>query len=192
MNSSNAWSVVIAGCIVLVACSRGSTSGSDAAAAQSGEKGPVANFAKVADGVFRGAQPDAAGFRALKDRGIRTIVNLRAKHDDRPEAEALGMSVVTIPLSAKLAIDPPTEDEIRAFLVVVRDPARQPVFVHCAEGRDRTGVMCAVYRIEVDGWTPEKAYDEMRSFGWHDDLYVRLGEFVKGYRRRGIASPGPR
>ena len=148
---------------------------------------PIANFAKVGDGVYRGAQPDAAGFRALADMGIKTIVNLRSKHDDWKEAEPFGIDVVTIPISAGLTLDPPSDDAVSAFFGVVLDPKRRPVFFHCAEGKDRTGTMCAIYRMEVDGWTPEHAHDEMVAFGWHDDVYRAVGKFVLDYHPRGFA-----
>ena len=122
---------------------------------------PIDNFAEVVPGMYRGAQPDADGFRDLKARGVRTIVNLRGSHDDRSVAGPIGLEVVDIPMSAKPTIDTPTDDEIRLFLATVLDPAKRPVFVHCAGGRDRTGTMCALYRIEVDGWTAEKAHAEI-------------------------------
>lgn len=153
---------------------------------------PIENFAKVEDGVYRGAQPNAAGFSALKDLGVKTIVSLRAKHDDRAEAAPLGIDVVSIPISAGLTLDPPSDADIRAFFDVVLDPARRPVFFHCAEGKDRTGTMCALYRMEIDGWTPERAHDEMVAFGWHDDIYKALGKFVLDYKPRGFATRLPR
>ncbi len=143
---------------------------------------PIENFAMIADGVYRGAQPGEAGFKKLKELGIKTVVNLRNKHDDVPLAKPHGIDVVTIPMSAKLKISPPNDAEIKAFLDAVTDPARRPVFFHCAAGKDRTGTMCAIYRMEVDGWTPQKAYDEMKSMGWHDEAYPTLGKFVLGYK----------
>ena len=148
---------------------------------------PIANFAEVEAGVYRGAQPDAAGFRALADMGVKTVVNLRANHDDRQEASRYDIDVVTIPLSAGVSLDPPSDEDVRKFFDVVLDPKRRPVFFHCAEGKDRTGTMCALYRIEVDGWTPERAREEMEAFGWHDDLYKAIGHFVLAYRPRGFA-----
>lgn len=150
---------------------------------------PIENFAKVAEGVYRGAQPDAAGFRALKALGVKTIVNLRSKHDDGPEAKPLGLGVVQIPMSAKLSLAPPTDAEIKTFLDTVLDPARRPVYVHCAKGKDRTGTMCAVYRMEVDGWAPAKAHAEMLEFGWHDEMYPEVGKFVLAYEPRLAAAP---
>jgi hypothetical protein len=35
--------------------------------------------------------------------------------------------------------------------------------VHCTEGRDRTGIVIARYRVRKDGWTKQQAWDE-----WHD------------------------
>jgi protein tyrosine/serine phosphatase len=148
---------------------------------------PIENFAEVAEGVYRGAQPDSAGFRALADMGVKTVINLRANHDDRQEASRYDIEVVPIPMSAGLSLDPPTDEDVRKFFDVVLDPKRRPVFFHCAEGKDRTGTMCALYRMEVDGWTPERAHEEMEAFGWHDDIYRALGKFVLEYRPRGFA-----
>ena len=56
-----------------------------------------------------------------------------------------------------------------AFLRVVADPARVPVFVHCSHGADRTGAMTAAYRVVVQGWDKEEAIREMiqGGFGYH-------------------------
>jgi protein tyrosine/serine phosphatase len=177
--------IVAVGLVLLAAaCARTSVEPSRAAA-------PIDNFAQVADGVYRGAQPDGAGFRALKTMGVRTVVNLRAHHDDAA-ATALGLDVVSIPMPSLPTIDAPTDEEIRKFLDVVTDPARRPVFVHCAVGKDRTGTMCAIYRIEVEGWTPERAIAEMHEFGYHDEVYGGLEKFVRAYQPRGQAKPAQR
>jgi len=162
--------------LLAAACARTSV---DAARADA----PIDNFAQVADGVYRGAQPDGAGFRALKAMGVRTVVDLRANHDDAV-ATALGFDVVRIPMPSFPTIDAPTDEEVRRFLDVATDPARRPVFIHCAVGKDRTGTMCAIYRMEVDGWTAERAVAEMREFGYHDALYGELEKFVRAYKPR--------
>src|SRR5436190_428795 len=83
-------------------------------------------------------------------------------------AAALGLKVVEIPIRASLTCDPPNPAQVKQFLDVVTDPANQPVYVHCQYGRDRTGAMCAVYRMEASGWTREEALEEMHAFGFRD------------------------
>ena len=98
-----------------------------------------------------------------------------------------GKNVVSIPMHAFVDSDPPSDEDVRRFFAVVLDPGRRPVFVHCAQGKDRTGTMCALYRIEIQGWTNERALAEMRGFGFHE-IYGDLERFVRDYRPRGFAA----
>jgi protein tyrosine/serine phosphatase len=51
----------------------------------------------------------------------------------------------------------------------VSNPKRTPVLVHCLHGSDRTGTMCALYRIAIQGWSKEDALKEMveGGYGFH-------------------------
>jgi hypothetical protein len=42
----------------------------------------VENFAKISPALWRGAQPTAEGFRSLEAAGVKTVINLRGRHDD--------------------------------------------------------------------------------------------------------------
>ncbi|HVR82856.1 MAG TPA: tyrosine-protein phosphatase, partial [Planctomycetota bacterium] len=71
-------------------------------------------------------------------------------------------------------------------------PEKQPVYIHCAFGKDRTGTMAAIYRLEIDHWTAEEAMQEMEAFGYHN-IYRELINFVKSYRPRGyVRGSAPR
>ena len=118
----------------------------------------------MAPGIFRGAQPEPEGYATLKAMGVRTVVNLRQRHGEKEAVEAAGMRYVEIPMSFLKKADPAV---VRKALSVMTDPANQPVFVHCSVGTDRTGVVVAVYRMEVDGWTKAEAVAEMEEFGFH-------------------------
>jgi protein tyrosine phosphatase (PTP) superfamily phosphohydrolase (DUF442 family) len=120
----------------------------------------VANFAKVDGALWRGAQPTAEGFRNLERLGARTVVSFRADHDDLELLRGTGLKYLRIP---SLAFHP-TAPHLAAFLKVVQDPANWPVFIHCAQGRDRTGYNAAAYRIVVQGWTAADALAEMEAF----------------------------
>jgi len=144
------------------------------------------NFARVNPLLYRGAQPTEEGFRQLKAMGVKTVIDFRSYHTTRKQVEAAGLTAVEIPIKADLSSVPPDEEAIRKFFQVVLDPAHQPVYIHCAFGKDRTGTMAALYRLEVDGWTPEEAMEEMQAFGYHN-IYRELINFVHTYRSRGYA-----
>jgi tyrosine-protein phosphatase SIW14 len=152
----------------------------------------VENFARVNPTLYRGGQPTEEGLKQLKAMGIKTVIDFRSHHSTRKQVEAAGMTPVEIPLKADLGSVPPDDDALKKFFEVVLDPARQPVYIHCAFGKDRTGTMAAVYRLEVDGWTPDEALQEMEAFGYHN-IYRDLIAFVKGYTPRGYAKgPAPK
>ena len=119
------------------------------------------NFARVSDGLYRGAQPTADGFRRLREMGVKTVVSLRSVHSDRDLLKGTGMRYVRIRCEAW----DPDSDEYAAFLKVALAPENQPVFVHCQQGVDRTGVAVASYRMVVQGWTAEAAIAELDRFG---------------------------
>ena len=144
----------------------------------------IKNFGKMDDRLYRGAQPNEGDYKDLKALGVKTIIDLTdsPKDYEKRNAEALGMRYVNIPMSDSSS---PKEDQINAFLKLVNDPATGTMFIHCAGGRHRTGVMGAVYRFNVNHWTLDQAYTEMKDY----DFYTRWGHgdlktFVEDYSKR--------
>jgi protein tyrosine/serine phosphatase len=137
----------------------------------------LTSVGRVAPGIFRGAQPTPEGYATLKAMGVRTVINLRTRHGERKAVEAAGMRYVEIPMSFWKNVDPAV---VRMALSAMTDPANQPVFVHCSRGKDRVGVVAAVYRMEVDGWSEAEAEAEMEAFGFHE-IWSQLKEFVRWY-----------
>jgi protein tyrosine phosphatase (PTP) superfamily phosphohydrolase (DUF442 family) len=133
--------------------------------AQPIEMGGVPNLYKLSDDLYRSAQPSAEGMTNLEEMGIKTIVNLRLLNSDRDEIEGTDLGYMHINMEAWHA----EEEEAGEFQQIVSDPDRVPVLVHCSLGSDRTGTMCAVYRIVVQGWSKEEAIKEMTQggFGFH-------------------------
>jgi len=123
------------------------------------------NFHRISNTVYRGAQPRAEGLRELNEMGVKTIVNLREIRQDTDEIESYGFAYHHLP-TQPWSVD---ERTIIAFLKKVTDKNAQPVFVHCHHGADRTGALCAAYRIVVDDWSKEAAIREMTlgGYGYH-------------------------
>jgi tyrosine-protein phosphatase SIW14 len=142
----------------------------------------IENSARLADGVYRGSQPDAAGFRALKAQGFKSVVNLRSERAESRDAAANGLKVFELPMDAGIfGSTAPSKECIDRFLAIVNDPANRPVFFHCRHGKDRTGTMAAIYRMEVQGWSNDEAMQEMHAFGYHT-IYKDLIGCVRDYQ----------
>jgi protein tyrosine/serine phosphatase len=125
----------------------------------------------------------------LKAMGIETIVNLRSFHSDRDEIGDTGSAYEHIYMKAWH----PEEKETVRFLQIVTNPKRSPVLVHCQHGADRTGTMCALYRVAVQSWSKEEALKEMvqGGFGFHgiwEDLiqWIDRLDIEKIKKRAGI------
>jgi tyrosine-protein phosphatase SIW14 len=138
----------------------------------------IHNFHKVNEQVYRGAQPTEQGFQALAKLGVKTVIDLRRENEhstveERRMVEAAGMRYVNFPMQGVVA---PHADVVARVLAILNDKAQGPVFVHCKQGRDRTGGVIACYRISHDGWENGKALKEAKSFGMH---WVQFG--IKSY-----------
>jgi protein tyrosine/serine phosphatase len=136
----------------------------------------IPNLHKVSDSLYRSAQPALQGMQNLKRMGIETIVNLRSFHSDRDEIADTGLGYEHIYMKAWH----PERKEVVRFLQIATNPKWTPVLVHCQHGADRTGTMCALYRIAVQGWTKKAALREMTEggFGFHE-VWENLPEWIQ-------------
>lgn len=151
---------------------------------KSSEEVEVKNFGNVNDHIYRGGQPEEDEYKKLAATGIKTVIDLRddAKGKARKLTERAGMRYINLGLDDKT---PPTLEESNRFLSLVNDQANWPVFVHCAGGRHRTGVLIAVYRMEVDGWNARQAYDEMKDFKFYSSWgHGDMKDYVFDYYRK--------
>jgi tyrosine-protein phosphatase SIW14 len=137
--------------------------------------------------LYRCGQLPAAGFREAFQRfGIRTVVNIREEDRDpllpddwlaqwrgrkgtQTEAEvcrAAGVRYVQIDGGVIDCPEGGRPAAVDAFLKVCDDPANHPILVHCKAGRDRTGLMCAIWRMEYEGRTKARAVAELKANGF--------------------------
>ena len=153
------------------------------------------NFHQVGRNLFRGAQPGSSGLTRLHQLGVKTVVNLR-DDDERASGEELpaksaGLQYFNIPLSG---LARPHDEQVRRVLAIIYAPENQPVFVHCRRGADRTGTIIAIYRMEHDGWTAEKAEAEANRFGmgfWQRDMKGYIRDFSKPQQKQNTKPETP-
>ena len=117
----------------------------------------VANFGLVSRDLWRGAQPTPDGMQWLARLGVKTVIDLREEGDESAIIP-LGVVYVRIPVS------PFNADQVDVREVLKRiESSPKPVFIHCHQGRDRTGLAVAAYRL-AEGMKAEEACRELRNF----------------------------
>ena len=134
----------------------------------------VPNLFRVSPVLYRSAQPTVEGLTILNKgqamsyglpNEIKTVVNLRNNAGDDALVLPKGVRYEQIPFDTWQV----KEADVVRFLKIVRNPANQPVLLHCKHGADRTGMMTAIYRIVEQGWRKQDAIAEMTQggFGYH-------------------------
>lgn len=150
----------------------------------------IGNAGRVSEFLYRGAQPRESGYAQLRRLGIKMVVDLRNRGEkqrrEQHEVEAQGMRYVGMPVSGQAG---PDDEQIAAFLTLLRENAGRKIFVHCKYGADRTGVMVAAYRMSVEGWTVKQALQEMRDYHFHRIWLPAMRRTVREFPERYESSP---
>jgi len=125
----------------------------------------IANFEKISDRLFRGAQPDSAAMANLARLGVKNIIDLRLPKQieklEEVEARAHGIFYTNLPMQS---LGRPADAQVRTILSLV-ETLPGPVFIHCQYGCDRTGTIIACYRIQHDRWSHVTALQEAARHG---------------------------
>ncbi len=126
----------------------------------------ITNFTRLDATVACAGATKASAVPELKQMGFASIVNLRRPSEEgadieqeRAAAEAAGMKYFHFPFAVPQAPDPSVDTTVSEFLAAVRDPANQPVFIHCAGGGRAAGFWL-IKRVMIDGWDIERARQE--------------------------------
>lgn len=128
------------------------------------------NFHQVEPYLYRGAAPTPLGITTLKKLGIKTIIDFRVNPElvqaEHQLAESCGMRYINLPVKGYI-IKPEYQ---KVFFDIAgsaaANSANGPIFVHCAHGSDRTGVMVGMWRVQHDHWSYMATIEEMLKYGF--------------------------
>lgn len=135
----------------------------------------------VTDRIYRGPHPITdTDWDELARHGVKTILDLERGYFEalhgRLNAEVMegvkrGITVIHLQLGDLFA---PTTAQLDCALNILRNDEHGNLYVHCKEGVDRTGEVCATYRVKAQGWSVEDAVKEMFKNGYHKVPYKFL------------------
>lgn len=137
----------------------------------------IPHFAQVTGQISRGGRPNQKDLQELFQNKYKLIINLEnnavAIAQENRWAHDIGMQDISIPMEWRV---PPSDQQIDEILALLSDESHHPVFIHCKHGQDRTGLLIGLYRVLVQQWSPEKAYNEMVELGFHPE-YTALTDY---------------
>jgi hypothetical protein len=115
--------------------------------------------------LYRGSAPTPKDVLELKDKlGIKKIVSLDQVAGDRIARACKILDIKQVQLyidhNRKSLYDFLSQDMKKLFL------EGGPTFIHCAEGKDRTGLASAIVECKFLGKDPEKAIQQAKALGF--------------------------
>ena len=122
------------------------------------------NCYRIDKDVYRSDQPSYRDFRALEQFGIKEVLNLRNRHNDKYEARGTDIKLHRLRMKASKM----NQDDLLEAMRILRD-REGPILIHCWHGSDRTGAVCAMYQILFLGISKEDAVNAMvdGEYGFH-------------------------
>jgi len=129
------------------------------------------NLFQMSPTLYRSALPDGGALPLLKNLKIITVINF-LPDDDRSWLVDPAIEQVRLPYRTNHVDD---SDVLKALRAIQAAEANGPVLMHCKHGSDRTGLMAAMYRVVVQGWSKEDALSEMTEGGFGDSTHFKDG-----------------
>jgi protein tyrosine/serine phosphatase len=129
------------------------------------------NLFQMSPTLYRSALPDSGAVPLLEKLKVATVVNFLPESDSR-WLIAPDIAQVQLPYRTNHVDD---ADVIKALRAIQAAEANGPVLMHCKHGSDRTGLMAAMYRVVVQGWSKEDALSEMTQGGFGDSTHFKDG-----------------
>ena len=132
--------------------------------------------------LWRSGRPESSEFSDIK-KFFKTVVSLEGEREDLKEADELSpVCLISKPITfEEIYFTGITQLYLSNILNAIGGD-ETPVLVHCEHGEDRTGLVVACYRVQVNHWTKEEAWAEALKYGYRNWLNFGLNKTWKAFQ----------
>ncbi len=120
------------------------------------------NLYQMTPTLYRSGLPDSRAVPLLENLKIGTVINFLPESDTN-WLKAPNIHQVQLVYRTNHVDD---SDVLAALRAIKEGEANGAVLMHCKHGSDRTGLMAAMYRVVIQGWSKEEALNEMTLGGF--------------------------
>ncbi|MGH8389954.1 MAG: tyrosine-protein phosphatase [Pseudomonas sp.] len=129
------------------------------------------NLFQMSPTLYRSALPDSGAVSLLEKLKVGTVISFLPESDES-WLSTPRITQVHLPYRTNHVDD---ADIIKALRAIQTAEANGPVLMHCKHGSDRTGLIAAMYRVVIQGWSKEDALSEMTQGGFGDSKHFKDG-----------------
>jgi hypothetical protein len=129
----------------------------------------IKRFRKITDGLYRGSAPSVKDVVKLhKLFGIKKIVSLDEAAGHRIDRICKILNIEHV----QITLDGTKHSLIKLLSYNIKDLLTEggPTFIHCAEGKDRTGFLAALFKNKYMGVPLHEALDEAKRLGFGENV----------------------
>jgi protein tyrosine phosphatase (PTP) superfamily phosphohydrolase (DUF442 family) len=132
--------------------------------AETDEATGIPHYLIVEANVAAGGQPTLDGFKWLKERGFRTVLNLLPESDADPAEPSMVRDMELEYISLPVTPDTINRATVEMFNQIVDDAKHRPLYIHDSSGT-RTGALWYLHRVSVDNVPEDRARNQADRIG---------------------------
>ncbi|KAJ2666188.1 protein-tyrosine-phosphatase [Coemansia sp. RSA 1199] len=154
---------------------------------------PPYRFERVQNRLYRGGYPKPRNFRFLRRQRLKTLVSLIPSDRDTQLSDYCrdeNIDRICIPVDSPNENVTLTDEIVSQCLELMTDPSRAPLYIHCLDGSNVTGVVVMCLR-KLQLWRVSSLQNEYLRFEQDGEIIPEESEFVETYTGKGLVLPNP-
>ncbi|KAJ2356544.1 protein-tyrosine-phosphatase [Coemansia erecta] len=154
---------------------------------------PPYRFERVQNRLYRGGYPKPRNFRFLRRQRLKTLVSLIPSDRDTQLTDycrAENIERICIPVDSPNENVTLTDEIVSQCLELMTDASRTPLYIHCLDGSNVTGVVVMCLR-KLQLWRIASLQNEYLRFEQDGEIIPEESEFVEAYAGKALVLPNP-